>query len=463
MIPIDGAPILTAAAMRAAEEAAVAAGTSLEALMARAGAGVAQAARRLACAQEVLVLCGPGNNGGDGYVAASELLRFGHRVRVAAVGEPRSDLAARAAQRWGDPVEAIEQARPAPVIVDAVFGTGLTRELDARLDADLERLVGAAGLSIAVDLPSGVETDSGELRTMRRSATSLTLALGALKPAHVLQPAATLCGTTRLLDIGLPPLTNASTRVIARPALPIPGPADHKYSRGMVAVVAGSMEGAARLAGAAALRAGAGYAALFGGCGHGGPDALVHRGWSPEALRDSRVGAIVIGPGLGRDEAAQERLATVLQGDSAPLVIDGDALHLIDLEEVRARRHPCVLTPHEGEFRAAFGEVDGSAIDRARWAAERCGAVMVLKGSTTVISDGERTVVSPGGSPWLSTAGTGDVLAGAIGAMLARSGPSAFEAACAGVWLHAEAARIAGASFIADDLVVALSQARAER
>ncbi len=461
MIPSEGQPILTAAQMRAAEDAAVASGTSVEMLMQRAGEGIAAAVRRLTAGADVLVLCGPGNNGGDGYVAASVLQRLGLNVRVAADEAPRTPAASAARRGWQGDVEPLDTARPAPVLIDCLFGTGLSRPLPGTTDAVLARLAGAAQVVIAADLPSGVDADSGTVPDwVAAHPATLTLALGALKPAHVLEPAASVCGTVRLIDLGLSERP-ADCIVATAPHLPQPGPESHKYTRGMLAVVVGAMEGAARLSGIAALRSGAGYVALYGDGGRGGPDALVHRPYDADALTDPRIGAILIGPGLGRDDDARQRLKALIAADEHALVIDGDALHLLDPDTLAGRSHPVILTPHAGEFKALFGEGAGSLPDRARAAAKRTGAVVVLKGPTTIVAAPARTIVHPRGNPWLSTAGTGDVLAGAIAAQLAHADADPLAAASAGVWLHAQAARRLGASFIADDLANALTPVRA--
>jgi len=459
MIAIDGQPILTAAQMRAAENAAIAAGTSVKALMQRAGEGIAAAARRLAIGADVLVVCGPGNNGGDGYVAATTLARLGHPVRVAASAPPKTDAAIAARAGWTGPIEALAEATPAPVLLDCLFGIGVTRPLAPEIDATLARLSRAARLVIAADLPSGTDADTAQVPDWAKNhPATLTLALGALKPAHVLHPAAAACGNVRLIDLGID--RPDAVTVAAKPTLPQPGPTSHKYTRGMVAIVAGAMEGAARLAAVAALRSGAGYVALYGGSGQGGPDAIVHRPYDPEALADDRIGAILIGPGLGRDDEARARLAALIAADTHRLVIDGDALHLLDPDALRARRNPVVLTPHAGEFRALFGSPAGSLLDQARSAATRADAIVVLKGPTTIVASAAAARVHPAGNPWLSTAGTGDVLAGTIAAQLARRHADPLAAADAGVWLHARAATLAGKSFIADDLANALTPAR---
>ena len=460
MIAVDGQPILTAARMRAAEDAAIAAGTPVETLMDRAGQGIAEAARRLAAGGAILIFCGPGNNGGDGYVAAAVLRAAGLPVRVAASADPKTDAARNARSRWSGEIATLDRAQPAPVLIDCLFGTGLTRALDAATDANLARLARAARIVIAADLPSGTDADTADAPVWAsETPVTLTLALGALKPAHVLHPAANACGTIRLVALGIDRPDDIA--IAAAPTLPQPGPASHKYSRGMVAVVAGRMEGAGRLAAIAALRSGAGYVALYGGSGQGGPDAIVHRPYDPEALSDTRIGAILIGPGLGRDEQARARLAALIEADTHPLVIDGDALHLLDPDALKARDRPVILTPHAGEFKALFGAPAGSLLDQARAAAARSGAIVVLKGPTTIVAGANRTIVHPGGNAWLSTAGTGDVLAGTIAAQLAHPHADPLAAASAGTWLHARAAALCGQSFIADDLANALTPARA--
>lgn len=456
---VTGAPILTAAQMRAAEDRAIAAGSSVSALMERAGTGVAEWVHRLGAGAPVLILCGPGNNGGDGYVAARVLAGRGVDVRVAAIGEPRTETAAEARRGWTGPVEPFpgEALGHTPVIVDALFGTGLSRPVEPSVANAIRTLANRARLSIAVDLPSGVETDTGGDFGEQIAHFGVTLALGALKPAHLLQPAAAYCGTLRTIDIGLA-LDPAETRVrtLATPRIAGPGATSHKYSRGMVAVISGPMHGASELAALAVYRAGAGYALLLtGGLPHP-PHAIVRRRWSADALDDKRIGAVVIGPGLGRDERAREKLENALASPH-PLVIDGDALHLLDLERLQAREAVTVLTPHAGEFAALFGEGEGGKIVRTQKAARRSNAVVVFKGADTVIAapDGRANVALPS-SPWLSVAGTGDVLAGAIATVLAQNPYLPLEAASAGVWLHSEAARLLGRCFLADELANAL-------
>ncbi len=456
MIPIDGRLILTATEMRAAEAAAMTGNVTVDTLMARAGDAVAVAVRRLAAGGPVLVLCGPGNNGGDGYVAATRLKAMGLPVRVAASASPASAACQTAAAGWDGPVERLSDAAPDPVLIDALFGTGLSRPIDDAVAVRLRDLAAAARLTIAVDLPSGVATDDGAVLSVP-PVFDLALALGAVKPAHLLQPAARYARSVRLLDIGI--AVDGDAHILDRPSLPAPGPDAQKYTRGMVAVIAGAMPGAAELASVAAMRAGAGYVLLLGDTA-GSPHALVRKPLDATAIGDRRIGAVLVGSGLGRDDAARAKLAHAFDC-GRPMVIDGDALRLTDPATIAVRAPGAILTPHGGEFDALFGKSDADKITRTRDAVRRSGAVVVFKGADTVIAapDG-RVRVAKDASDWLSTAGTGDVLAGTIAAMLAGLG-DAFDAACAGVWLHGEAARRAGPAFIADDLAAALTAARA--
>ena len=450
-------PILTAAEMRAAERKAIDAGTSVDTLMERAGAAVAEAAWRTGGAVETLVLCGPGNNGGDGYVAARLLRERGVPVRVAAAAPAKAEAAHKAAAKWGGQVEALGDAKRAPVVIDALFGTGLARPLEAAVADALARLCAPAHRRIAVDLPSGMATDDGALLgSVPRF--DMTVALGALKPSHMLLPAAERCGQVTVADIGLGPI-EARTHRIGRPALTAPPHEANKYSRGKLVVMAGDMPGASLLAALAGQRAGAGYVELLGAAGDAAPHALVRRVWSEEALEDNRVGAIVAGPGLGRSKTARARLDAVL-ASARPLLLDADALTLIGKSR-HARLAGHVLTPHEGEFARLFGNSGQDRLSRARAAAASSGAIVLLKGGDSIVAhpDG-RAAIAPLAPSWLASAGTGDVLAGIIGALLAQ-GHAPFEAAQIGLWLHAEAARCAGPMLIADDLVAHLPQVAA--
>ena len=259
-----------------------------------------------------------------------------------------------------------------------------------------------------------------------------------------------------MLDIGVE--ARSDVTVLARPRLSAPGAEAHKYSRGMVAIVAGAMPGASALAASAAANGGAGYVLLLGGSTDQVPHAVVRRRFDPVALADERIGALLIGPGLGRNERARERLDAALASDR-PLVIDGDALRLVSVEAIAARPAPTILTPHTGEFDALFGASDAAKIDRALAAARSGGATIVFKGADTVIAAPDGSVrVAAGASTWLSTAGTGDVLAGLVAARLAVT-RDPLTAASEAVWLHSEAARRAGPAFVADNLVRHLPEA----
>jgi ADP-dependent NAD(P)H-hydrate dehydratase / NAD(P)H-hydrate epimerase len=451
--------VLTAAEMRAAEAAAIAAGTPAQRLMERAGAAAAEAIWRFAGPLPTLVLCGPGNNGGDGYVIARRLAERGTPVRIAATAGPKSPDAQAARAAWDGPVESLADAAPAPLVVDALFGTGLARPLDEALARRLSELSGNARVRVAVDLPSGVATDDGAILSPVPD-FDLTIAFATLKPSHLLQPAARHMGRLVVADIGLE--AESRLEIIDRPALRGPGPDDHKYRRGYLLVVGGAMPGAAALAASAAARAGAGYVALVG---EGGtvPDAVVRK--SPEALEealaDRRVNAVLVGPGLGRDPEAWERLCRVMDSPH-PVVLDGDALSLIaDRGCPWERSASTVSTPHAGEFSELYGD-GGSKVEAARSAAARTGHTIVYKGPDTMVAArGGRAAIARPGSAWLASAGTGDVLAGIVAAQCAAGLPE-FEAACAGVWLHARAAELAGPGLIADDLPGYLPAAFAE-
>jgi hydroxyethylthiazole kinase-like uncharacterized protein yjeF len=449
--------------MRAAEAVAIAAGTSVDTLMERAGEAAAEAIWRFGGPLPALVLCGPGNNGGDGYVIARLLAERGVEVRVAALGEPKTPAAAAAKARWNGPVEAIGNAPPAPLLIDALFGTGLQRPLDDVLAQHLGTLAAAARIKVAIDLPSGIASDDGSILSPV-PVFDLTVTFGTLKPSHLLQPAARQMGRIVVANIGVK--AESLLEEVGKPYLVAPGPADHKYSRGYVAVLGGEMPGAAALTAAAALRCGAGYVRLVGeGVVPGLPGAVVQSGASAEAvLADGRVSAVALGPGLGRSAMARTLLDQALLTD-VPLVLDADALTLAaDAGPALFRRalHQPVLTPHAGEFARLFSDRSGSKVEQARRAAQASGAVIVYKGPDTVIAapDG-RAAIAPSSSHWLASAGTGDVLTGIIAAMRAF-GLEAYEAACAGVWLHGRAAERAGPGLIADDLLTHLPGAFAE-
>jgi hydroxyethylthiazole kinase-like uncharacterized protein yjeF len=450
---MSGRPILTAAETKAAEDAVFARGVPVSELMTKAGRAVADIAWDRFGPRETLVLCGAGNNGGDGYVIAARLRERGVRVRVAASDEPATDAAREARQAWGGVVETLGDAHPAPLVIDALFGTGLSRPLKEEMVEPASRLLAAAARRVAVDLPSGISTDDGAVMTEMPPA-HCTVALGALKRAHRLMPAAARCGEVVVADIGLADLPRRVVE-IGRPSISEPGFEANKYTRGKVLVVAGKMPGATMLSSLAAQRAGAGYVELLGVEGEGIPHALVRRGWDDSALADKRIGAIVIGPGLGMDEEARRRLGLAIEANH-PLVLDADALSLLakdGLDRLPARKAQTVLTPHAGEYARLFPDAEGTALDKTLAGARASGAILLLKGACTVVAhpDGRAAIGAPAPA-WLASAGTGDVLAGILGTMLAQM-DDPFEAAQAAVWLHSEAARRAGPVLIADDLI----------
>jgi hydroxyethylthiazole kinase-like uncharacterized protein yjeF len=444
-------PILTADAMRAAEDAAIDAGTSVEKLMERAGAGLAEAAYRFAGPLPALVLCGPGNNGGDGYVAARHLKARGANVRVAALAEPKSDAAQWARSQWDGEVERLAaDTAPAPLIIDAIFGTDLKRGLENSVVQQLSRLCEAAVVRVACDLPSGIETDSGA-ELSEAPAFDLTVTFGALKPAHRLFPAMPKCGRVVLADIGI--AADPQWHEIAPPALPPLDPGGHKYERGLVHALAGKMPGAIALAATAAAKAGAGYVRVSTSRPIETLPASIVQVDTAE-VNDPRIGCLLVGPGMGDIP----QVLTLALTSRAPKVLDADAIgHLGEPERLKGQ--DAIVTPHAGEFAKLFGEIEGTKAEQALEAARRCGAVVVYKGPDTIVAapDG-RVGFAPPAPAWLASAGTGDVLSGLIAALRAR-GVAACDAACAGVWLHGRAAEIAGPGLIADDLAAAIPRA----
>jgi hydroxyethylthiazole kinase-like uncharacterized protein yjeF len=469
----SAAEILTVAEAGAADRAAIAAGTTGFTLMQRAGAGVAQAIQARFRKGPVVVLCGPGGNGGDGYVTASTLAEAGWPVTAA--GTPRDALtgdAAEAAKAWTGDVRplGVEALDGAALLVDALFGAGLKRPLDAGLQAIL-KAAEARGLPIvAVDLPSGLQGDAGRpLDYAPRAA--LTVTFHRKKPAHVLEPGRDLCGAVVVVDIGLSPPKDAMLFENG-PALwlsrfPWPDSASHKSQRGHLMVVSGgaSQTGAARLCTRGGLRVGAGLVTLLSP-----PSAVFVNAVRLEAVmlksfKDAdalvdiaaKASSVVIGPAAGVGEATRANLLA-LSNTEAALVVDADALTTFKDDAQTLFTALCdrdVLTPHPGEFERVFPGLLSASLNRieaARAAAARAGAVVLLKGTDTVIAapDG-RAAVNGNGAPWLATAGSGDVLAGLIGGLLAQ-GMSAFDAACAGAWLHGAAGSAFGPGLISEDL-----------
>lgn len=452
--------VLTVAQMRAAEEALMADGISVHELMQRAGRGAGEWVRRLAGSGAVTVLCGPGNNGGDGWVIAEYLREHGTPVRAIAAREPATEAAHRARALYRGEVAEVSAALSGEVLVDCLFGSGLTRPLPEDLLRLLAGLAARHRQCIAIDVPSGIDSDSGLALNAGLPRNHMTIALGAWKHAHYAMPACATMGAVRLVDIGAGDVSGAA-RVVRKPAISAP-PADaHKYRRGLLGVVGGEMAGAGLLAATAALRAGAGYVKLAAERAiAGAPPELVATADAAGLLADPRLSALLVGPGLGRSDAAARVLDRAL-GSGRPTVVDADALML--LRPAMMGGGPCVLTPHEGEMAAverSFGlDAQGLRRERACALARAARCVVVLKGPDTVIAaPGGEIVVTPRASSWLSVAGTGDVLAGTIASRLAVHGDP-LRAAEEGLWLHAEAARLSGAAFTAGELAHAVQNA----
>ncbi|MEK0081753.1 NAD(P)H-hydrate dehydratase [Benzoatithermus flavus] len=468
--------LLPPATMAAVDRAAIAAGRPGPWLMENAGRAVTRAVTARLPPRPVLVLCGPGNNGGDGWVVARQLRRAGWPVRVASL-VPCQSLkgdAAWAAAAWDEPIEPVGPAGldGADLVVDALFGAGLARPLDGAA-AEVVRALNERRLPVvAVDVPSGVDGATGAVLGAAPAAR-LTVTFCRLKPGHLLLPGRLLCGETVLADIGIPDEVvaahdsglRANGPGLWRHLVPERTAESHKYRFGHALVVGGPKEttGATRLAARAALRVGAGLVSIA--CT---PEALpVYAAQltavmtKPAAdaaalgrlLADPRFSALLIGPGIGTGPATRELVATVLAA-GRPTVLDADALtSFADCRQdlLGALRPDCVLTPHDGEFARLF-DATGDRLGRALAASRASNAVVLLKGSDTVVAapDG-RATIQPSAPPDLATAGSGDVLAGLILGLLAQRVP-AFEAASAAVWLHATAAEGSGPGLIAEDL-----------
>ena len=463
-------PLVTPEEMGAADARTIAAGTLESVLMTRAGGAVAWTVRRVlggTYGRRVVVLCGTGNNGGDGRIAAAALRAWGAHVDVV---EVRAPVDARTPHVF---------AR-ADVIVDAMYGTGFRGVLGGAAAELVARTETADATVVAVDIPSGVEGLTGAVRGPAVCADH-TVTFAAPKPGLWFHPGRALAGVVTVVDIGIDLGPEAARTVIVEAAdvagwVPRRSATTHKWRAGVL-VVGGSngMTGAPMLVGRAALRLGAGivWAALPGRCAERGsgteiithalPDAdagvLTMDGADEVLAIADRFGAVVLGPGLGRDDATTAAVRKLVRDLDHPLVLDADALHALsgigDGDAlVRERAAPTILTPHDGEFAQVTGAAPGDdRIDAARGLAARTESVVLLKGPTTVVAapDG-RVRVNPTGGPSLATAGSGDVLAGMIGAFCAQ-GMKVFDAAAAASFVHGRAADHAGhTGLIAGDL-----------
>jgi len=472
--------VLSVAEMYAADQAAAASGVNTLDLMEAAGQGVAGVVRARWPRQPIAVLCGPGNNGGDGFVIARLLANDGWNVRLALLGpaaELRGDAAVNA-KRWRGKIEplSVNVLDHAPLVIDALFGAGLSRDVTGVAREVVERINAEKLSCIAVDVPSGVAGDTGDILGVAPQCAA-TVTFFRKKPAHLLYPGRASCGDITVVDIGIPDsvLADIAPRTAHNTpglwALRTPRWDDHKYARGSAIVVGGGdMTGAARLAARAARRAGAGLLTLAV------PSAAVHIYAASEPgcfvqpldsasdldriLSDQRRNGVLIGPGAGVGMATCVNTLSILATDKA-VVLDADALTSFRddpaqlFTAIKRRSAPVVLTPHQGEFERLF-KVAGSKLARARAAAIESGAVVVLKGSDTVVASPDgRAAISDNAPPWLATGGTGDVLAGLVLGLLVQ-GLSAWEGACAAVWLLGAAGGYLGPGLIAEDLPEAL-------
>jgi ADP-dependent NAD(P)H-hydrate dehydratase / NAD(P)H-hydrate epimerase len=492
-------PVYDAAGMRAADSWAIEQqGVHSLELMERAGAAVAEAARDVAGPGPVRVVCGKGNNGGDGLVAARHLADTGYEVEVLLLG-PSGELSPDSSANLARFAGVVREVRPAEVadalagsgvIVDAVFGTGFSGAPRAPADAAIEAVNGTVAPVVAADIASGVDASTGEVSGVAVYAR-VTVSFHAAKLGHWIAPGKAHRGELRVAGIGIPPgaPSEPAAGVIADPVLalaPRRRPNSTKFDSGEVVIVGGSrgLTGAVCMAAGAAIRVGAGYATVAVPAdleqifeikltevmsrGFGGGDGRLASASADQILEAThRAAAVVLGPGLGRDEDSLELARAIARGVAVPLLVDADGLnaHAERLELLAERDAPTVITPHAGELGRLLGresrEVSEHRLASAREAAKRSGAIVVLKGDDTIVAQGDRLAVSAGGAPALATAGTGDVLSGTIGALLAR-GLDPFAAACAGVHAHQRAGRIAAQrlgsveSVVATDVISAL-------
>ena len=474
--------ILTSAEMKNAEAAAIEQGVTGIQLMTAAGESATHAIMKAYKPCPVLVLCGPGNNGGDGFIVAQQLKKEGWTVRVACLAK-RTALkndAALAAQKWDGDVEGLNSnlsVHQTGLIVDAVFGTGFDRALDPELAILFDKIRARKIPVAAIDVPTGINATTGAIDPGALKA-SLTITFCRKKMAHVLLPSKGHCGAVIVADIGITDAMVANTTCFENtPALwlksfPVLSAESHKYTRGHAVVYGGEKRtGAACLAAAAAQKIGAGLVTITSPA-KAWPVYSSYRASLmvdecdtlddfKAILRDIRKNAVLLGPGAGADDQLKQSVDAALSLNKSG-VLDADVFSAYhsNPKDLFAKLSPkYVLTPHEGEFEKLFGAQEGSKPERALKAAKTANAIIVLKGADTVIATPDGTIaINTNAPPSLATAGSGDVLAGIITGLIAQ-GMNPFMAACAAVWLHGESAQIYGAGLTAEDIISTLPQA----
>lgn len=465
--------ILTSEQMAAADRLTIAGGVEGFALMRRAGQGAADIIRNIYKPQPVLILCGPGNNGGDGYIIARALRDAGFDVGVwSAVDPPTLTGDARRAHReWGGICTASYSGQR--LVVDAVFGTGFNKKLQEPIVSIFKQIEKSRAIVIAVDIPSGVNGSTGVADDAALRATH-AVTFARKKLGHCLMPGRDYCGQIHVVDIGI---TQAAVEKAGFTAhenaphlwgafFPYKKSSDHKYMHGHAVILgAEKMTGATRLAAEACARIGAGLTTVIAPPAAAqiyretlAPHVIVEdrKNVLPLHLSDARRNTVLIGPGAGREhEALLQKDALDILASGKTVIVDADALTIFESDRdklFKSLNKKCILTPHEGEFVRLFPDLPGVKTDRAQTAADRTGAVIVLKGPDTVIAaPGRKPVINTNAPPWLATAGSGDVLAGMITG-LAAQGMQPFDAACAAVWIHGEAANRFGEGLVAADI-----------
>ncbi len=472
---MNDAALLTVQEMYRADQLAIAAGTPGLTLMENAGTAIVHELVARWQKRPVCVLCGPGNNGGDGFVVARLLKETGWPVRLALLGtvDKLTGDAAKNATRWKGDIEPLrlETLDENPLVVDALFGAGLTRALDGSA-LDCINTINDRNLDcIGVDVPSGVHGDTGEILGGAPNC-ALTVTFFRAKPGHFLMPGRGRIGDLVIADIGIPepvldqiqPATFANGPDLWGAQFPMPEMSAHKYSRGHVVVRGGDeMTGAAQLVAIGARRIGAGLVSISAS----ESAVMIYRSGLPgnlisaadtvlefaAFLDDPKKSVVVMGPGMESTPETREFVLSALQTDKH-IVLDADALSVF-ADDPKALTSGLndnhILTPHEGEFARLF-LFEGSKLDRTTRAASETGAIIVLKGADTVIASPDgRTAINSTGTPYLATAGSGDILAGIIAGLLAQ-GMTSFDAAAAGVWAHGRAGELFGPGLIAEDL-----------